>query len=50
MKFTVGRSALRQMLRDMLAPGEFVEVFVDTPLSIVEEWDVKGLHAKVRSG
>ena len=40
----------RQMLRDMMAPGEFVEVFVDTPLSVAEEQDVKGLHAKARSG
>ena len=40
----------RQMLRDMMAPGEFVEVFVDTPLSVAEERDVKGLYAKARSG
>ena len=40
----------RQMLRDMMAPGEFIEVFVDTPLSVSEERDVKGLHAKARSG
>ena len=39
----------RQMVRDMMAPGEFVEVFVDTPLSVAEERDVKGLHAKARS-
>jgi bifunctional enzyme CysN/CysC len=40
----------RQMVRDMMAPGEFIEVFVDTPLSIAEERDVKGLYAKARSG
>ena len=40
----------RQMVRDMMAPGEFVEVFVDTPRSVAEERDVKGLHAKARSG
>jgi bifunctional enzyme CysN/CysC len=40
----------RQMLRDMIAPGEFVEVFIDTPLSVAEERDVKGLYAKARSG
>jgi bifunctional enzyme CysN/CysC len=34
----------------MMAPGEFVEVFVDTPLSVAEERDVKGLYAKARSG
>ena len=30
--------------------GEFVEVFVDNPLSVAEERDVEGLYAKVRSG
>ena len=40
----------RQMVRDMMAPGEFVEVFVDTRLSVAEERDVKGLYAKARSG
>ncbi|MDB4857972.1 sulfate adenylyltransferase subunit CysN [Alphaproteobacteria bacterium] len=40
----------RQMLRDTIAQGEFVEVFVDTPLSVAEERDVKGLYAKARSG
>ena len=38
------------MARDMMAPGEFIEVFIDTPLSVAEEWDVKGLYAKARSG
>ena len=40
----------RQMVRDMITPGEFVEVFVDTPLSVAEDRDVKGLHAKACSG
>jgi bifunctional enzyme CysN/CysC len=40
----------RHMVRDMMAPGEFVEVFVDTRLSVAEERDVKGLYAKARSG
>ena len=31
-------------------PGEFIEVFIDTTLSIAEERDVKGLYAKARSG
>ena len=38
------------MVRDMMAPGEFVEVFVDTPLSVAEEREVKGLYAKAWSG
>ena len=40
----------RQMVRDMMAPGEFIEIFIDTPLSVAEERDVKGLYAKARSG
>ena len=38
------------MVKEMMASGEFVEVFVDTPLSVAEERDVKGLYAKARSG
>ena len=34
----------------MLDSNEFVEVFIDTPLSVAEERDVKGLYAKARSG
>jgi bifunctional enzyme CysN/CysC len=40
----------RQMVRDLLGPGEFLEVFVDTPLSIAEERDPKGLYKKARRG
>ena len=40
----------RQMVRDMMAPGKFIEIFIDTPLSVAEERDVKGLYAKARSG
>ena len=38
------------MVRDMMALGEFIEIFIDTPLSVAEERDVKGLYAKARSG
>ena len=38
------------MVRGMTAPGEFVEVFIDTPLAVAEERDVKGLYAEARSG
>ena len=38
------------MVRGMMAPGEFVEVFIDTPLSVAEGRDVKGLYAEARSG
>lgn len=42
--------AERQMARDILEPGEFIEVFVDTPLAVAEARDVKGLYKKARSG
>jgi bifunctional enzyme CysN/CysC len=40
----------RRMARDLLAPGEFFEVFVDTPLAIAESRDPKGLYQKARRG
>lgn len=40
----------RDMVRLMMQPGEFIEVFVDTPLEVAEARDVKGLYAKARSG
>ena len=42
--------AERTMVREMMQPGEFVEVFIDTPLNIAEQRDVKGLYAKARAG
>ena len=40
----------REMVRNMMAPGEFIEVFIDTPLPVAEKRDVKGLYAKARTG
>ena len=40
----------RRMARDLFAKGEFVEVFVDTPIGTCEQRDVKGLYAKARRG
>jgi bifunctional enzyme CysN/CysC len=40
----------REMVRSMMEPGEFVEVFIDTPIVVAEARDVKGLYAKARSG
>jgi bifunctional enzyme CysN/CysC len=40
----------RRMARDLAAPGEFVEIFIDTPLAVAEARDVKGLYAKARKG
>ena len=42
--------AERQMARDLVIDGEFCEVFVDTPLAVAEERDVKGLYGKARRG
>jgi bifunctional enzyme CysN/CysC len=42
--------AERRMARELMAPGEFVEVFVDTPLAVAESRDVKGLYKKARAG
>ena len=40
----------RQMARDLVETSEFIEIFVDTPLAVAEERDVKGLYKKARSG
>ena len=42
--------AERQLARSLVAEGEFIEVFVDTPLAVAEERDVKGLYKKARRG
>jgi len=34
----------------MMAEGEFVEIFVDTPLNVAEARDVKGLYKRARAG
>ena len=40
----------RQLARSLLGHGEFVEVFVNTPLDVAEQRDPKGLYRKARSG
>jgi bifunctional enzyme CysN/CysC len=42
--------AEREMVRAMLPEGEFIEVFIDTPLAEAERRDVKGLYKKARAG
>ncbi len=42
--------AERRMARELFPEGEFIEVFVDTPIDLAERRDVKGLYAKARSG
>ncbi len=40
----------RKMVRDLCESGEFVEVFIDTPLEVCEQRDPKGLYKKARDG
>ncbi|MCH7519244.1 MAG: adenylyl-sulfate kinase [Candidatus Dadabacteria bacterium] len=40
----------RDAVRELVEEGEFVEVFVDAPLEVCEERDVKGLYKKAREG
>jgi adenylylsulfate kinase len=40
----------RDRVRGLMGPGEFIEVFVDTPLEICEARDPKGLYKKARAG
>ncbi|MFM6932598.1 MAG: sulfate adenylyltransferase subunit CysN [Novosphingobium sp.] len=42
--------AEREMVRSLLPDGEFIEIFVDTPLEVAEARDVKGLYKKARAG
>lgn len=43
-------NALREMAAEIIGKDDFVEVYVDTPLSVCEERDVKGLYKKARTG
>ena len=40
----------RRLVRDLVDDGEFIEVFVDTPLGVCEDRDPKGLYKKARAG
>ena len=42
--------AERELVRSMLAPGEFIEIHIDTALAEAERRDVKGLYKKARAG
>jgi bifunctional enzyme CysN/CysC len=42
--------AERKMVREMMQPGEFIEIFIDTSLAEAESRDVKGLYKKARAG
>ncbi|WP_210447106.1 adenylyl-sulfate kinase [Vibrio crassostreae] len=40
----------RQQVRDLMGKGQFLEVFIDTPLEVCEQRDPKGLYKKARAG
>ena len=40
----------RRMARELLEDGEFIEVYISTPLEVCEQRDVKGLYARARRG
>jgi adenylylsulfate kinase-like enzyme len=42
--------AERRLARELMAPGEFVEIFVDTPIEQCERRDPKGLYSRARQG
>ncbi|OLC70276.1 MAG: adenylyl-sulfate kinase, partial [Betaproteobacteria bacterium 13_1_40CM_4_64_4] len=42
--------AERRMARELMDAGEFIEIFVDTPLAVAEQRDSKGLYKKARRG
>jgi bifunctional enzyme CysN/CysC len=42
--------AERRLARSLLAPGEFFEIYIDTPLAEAEKRDAKGLYRKARAG
>jgi len=42
--------AIRAQAKEIIGADDFIEVFVDTPLALCEQRDVKGLYAKARSG
>lgn len=43
-------TAERQMVREMFGDGEFIEIFVNTPMDVCEQRDPKGLYKKARAG
>lgn len=40
----------RRIVRDLVEQGDFIEIFCDTPLSVCESRDIKGLYKKARDG
>jgi adenylylsulfate kinase len=43
-------AAIRQMAKEIIGPEDFIEVYVNAPLEVCEQRDVKGLYKKARAG
>jgi adenylylsulfate kinase len=41
---------IRQLAKNIITPERYIEVFINTPIDVCEERDVKGLYAKARKG
>lgn len=48
--FVSPTNAIRQQAKDIIGEQDFIEIFVNTPIEICEQRDVKGLYAKARKG
>jgi len=48
--YRIDRARVRRQIESSGSPGDFVEVFVDTPIEICEQRDPKGLYKKARAG
>jgi adenylylsulfate kinase len=42
--------SIRKMARTIIGPDDFIEVFVNAPLEVCEQRDIKGLYSKARKG
>ncbi|MBQ4278459.1 MAG: adenylyl-sulfate kinase [Rikenellaceae bacterium] len=48
--FVSPTNELRELASRIIGPNDFIEIYVDTPLEVCEQRDVKGLYAKARRG
>ena len=48
--FVSPTQAIRQLARNIIDTNDFVEIFIDAPLAVCEQRDVKGLYQKARAG
>ncbi|MFM8449975.1 MAG: adenylyl-sulfate kinase [Haliscomenobacter sp.] len=48
--FISPKRAMRELARQIVGPGQFIEVYINAPIAVCEERDVKGLYQKARQG